>query len=75
MRLETPICNFGWKAPKFNLADPDGKVHALEDVMDKNGFLVAFICNHCPYVQAIIDRLVEDAKALQAESIGVVAIM
>lgn len=75
MRLETPICNFGWKAPTFNLPDPDGKMYALDDVMDERGLLVAFICNHCPYVQAIIDRLVEDVKALQADSIGVVAIM
>ncbi len=75
MRLETPICDFGWKAPTFNLADPDGKMYTLDNMMGKNGLLVAFICNHCPYVQAIIDRLVEDAKALQADGIGVVAIM
>ena len=75
MRLETPICNFGWKAPTFNLTDPDGKMYALDDVMDERGLLVAFICNHCPYVQAIIDRLVEDVKALQTDGIGVVAIM
>ena len=75
MRLETPICNFGWKAPTFNLADPDGRMYALDDVMGEKGLLVAFICNHCPYVQAIIDRLVEDVKALQTDGIGVVAIM
>ena len=75
MKLETPICNFGWKAPTFNLADPDGKTYALDDVMGEKGLLVAFICNHCPYVQAIIDRLVNDAKTLQADGIGVVAIM
>ncbi len=75
MKLETPICNFGWKAPTFNLADPDGKMHSLDDVMAEKGLLVAFICNHCPYVKAIIDRLVDDVKALQADGIGVVAIM
>lgn len=75
MKLETPICNFGWKAPSFNLADPDGKMYALDDVVGEKGVLVAFICNHCPYVQAIIDRLVDDVKALQADGIGVVAIM
>jgi peroxiredoxin len=75
MRLETPICNFGWKAPTFNLTDPDGKMYALDDVMAKKGLLVAFICNHCPYVKAIIERLVDDVKTLQADGIGVVAIM
>ena len=75
MLLDTPICDFGWKAPSFNLKDADGKEHHFDDLMDKNGLLVAFICNHCPYVKAIIDRLVLDAKQLQSESIGVVAIM
>ena len=75
MKLETPICNFGWEAPAFNLADPDGKTYTLDDVMGENGLLIAFICNHCPYVQAIIDRLVDDVKALQADRVGVAAIM
>ena len=75
MLLDSPICDFGLKAPDFNLADPNGKQHSLSDVMGEKGLLVAFICNHCPYVQAIIDRLVIDAKTLQAEGIGVVAIM
>ena len=75
MRLESPICNFGWNAPTFNLADSDGKAYALDDVIGEKGLLVAFICNHCPYVQAIIDRLVEDVKVLQVDGIGVVAIM
>ena len=75
MLLDTPIVDFGQKVPVFNLPDPDGKTYSLENVMGENGLLVAFICNHCPYVQAIIDRLVEDAKTLQEEGIGVVAIM
>ena len=75
MKLETPICNFGRKAAAFNLADPDGKTYTLNDVMGEKGLLVAFICNHCPYVKAIINRLVDDAKQLQASGIGVVAIM
>ncbi len=75
MLLDTPICDFGWQAPAFSLADPDGKMHSLDDVMGEKGLLVAFICNHCPYVQAIIDRLVADAKTLQGEGINVVAIM
>jgi peroxiredoxin len=75
MLLDTPICNFGWKAPTFNLADPDGTMYSFDDVMGENGLLIAFICNHCPYVQAIIDRLVDDAKVLQKDGIGVAAIM
>lgn len=75
MLLDTPLCDFGWKAPSFSLAEPDGVVHSTEDLMGKNGLLIAFICNHCPYVHAIIERLVEDAKVLQAEGIGVVALM
>ncbi len=75
MLLNTPICDFGWKAPSFDLPDPDGIVHSYDDLMGKKGLLVAFICNHCPYVQAIIDRLVIDAKRLQSEGINVVALM
>lgn len=75
MLLDTPVCDFGWPAPAFDLADPSGQRFTLDDVMGPNGVLVAFICNHCPYVKAIITRLVEDAKALQEQGIGVAAIM
>jgi len=69
-----PICDFGWKAPEFALPGTDGKTHSLSDVAGPNGTLVMFICNHCPYVMAIIDRLVRDAKELQGLGIGIVAI-
>lgn len=75
MRLDTPVCDFGWKAPDFTLKDPAGTRHTLPGVSGENGTLIAFICNHCPYVIAIADRLAEDARTLQAEGIGVVAIM
>lgn len=75
MLLNTPICDFGWKAPAFTLADPDGKHYSFDDLVGEKGLLIAFICNHCPYVQAIIDRLVEDAKTLQNEGLGIAAIM
>lgn len=75
MLLDTPVCDFGWQAPHFDLADPSGQRFTLDDAMGPKGVLVAFICNHCPYVKAIITRLVEDAKTLQANGIGVVAIM
>lgn len=73
--LETPICDFDWKARDFALEGVDGKTYGLKDVMGPNGGLVMFICNHCPYVKAILDRLVSDAKQLQARGIGVIAIM
>ncbi|WP_147104728.1 thioredoxin family protein [Tateyamaria sp. syn59] len=74
MLLETPGCDFGDPAPDFTLPDAHGQMHSLNDVSGKHGVLVAFICNHCPYVVALADRLAADAKTLQAEGIGVVAI-
>jgi len=73
--LETPVCDFGWKAVDFELRGVDGRTYSLADVRGRNGTLVMFICNHCPYVRAIVDRLVDDVMALQAEGIGVAAIM
>ncbi len=75
MAMTTPICDFGWKPPGFSLKGTDGRIYTLEDVRGPKGTLVMFICNHCPYVKAIIDRLVRDAKELQAAGIGVIAIM
>jgi len=75
MLLDTPICNFGWKAPSFALPDPEGQIHHFDQLMGEKGLLIAFICNHCPYVKAIIDRLVADAVALEDAGINVVAIM
>ena len=75
MLLDTPLCDFGWKAPAFTLADPDGNRHSLDGLMGERGLLVAFICNHCPYVVAVIDRLVVDAAVLKEEGVNTVAIM
>ncbi len=75
MLLDTPICDFGWKAPDFTLADPDGRSYRMSEHLGGKGLLIAFICNHCPYVKAIADRLVEDVKVLQAEGINVLAVM
>lgn len=74
MAAETPICNFGWKAPPFTLPGVDGKTYSLDDLRGENGTLVMFICNHCPYVKAVIDRVVRDAKELEAYGINTVAI-
>jgi len=75
MAAETPICDFGWKAVDFSLPDLDGTMVSLADIKGEKGTLIAFICNHCPYVKAVVDRLVADAKTLQQEGIGVAAIM
>lgn len=73
--LQTPICDFGWKAPDFDLPGVDGKRWTLADVRGERGTLVMFICNHCPYVKAIRPRLVSDLKALKALGVNAVAIM
>ena len=52
--LTTPICEFGWNAPDFNLPGVDGKLYSLSDIKGDNGTLVMFICNHCPYVKSVI---------------------
>ena len=69
-----PLCDFGWKAPSFSLLGVDGKVHALENLRGPKGTLIAFICNHCPYVKTIAGRLVRDAGELQGLGVATVAI-
>ena len=71
----TPICQFGTKAISFSLKGVDEKIYNLEEIKGKNGTLVIFICNHCPYVKGVIDRLVKDIIDLQKKGIGCVAIM
>jgi len=69
-----PVCDFGWKAPDFTLPATDGRTYALSDVAGPKGTLVMFICNHCPYVLAVLDRILRDARDLQAMGVGVAAI-
>lgn len=71
----TPLCDFGWKAPDFGLLGIDGRTYRLADVRGLRGTLVMFICNHCPYVRAVIDRLVRDVRELQTLGIGAAAVM
>lgn len=73
--LETPDVITGWNAAPFALKGTDGKTHTLEQVKGPRGLLVMFICNHCPYVKAVIERVVHDVKELSAVGIGAVAIM
>ena len=71
----TGICEFGWKARDFALRGVDGKTYTLADVRGRKGTLVAFMCNHCPYVRAVIGRIVAEANALRPIGIGTIAIM
>ena len=75
MLLDTPVCDFGWKAPDFRLKDPDGNAFTMSDHLGDKGLLIAFICNHCPYVKAIADRLADDIAALATEDIRTLAVM
>ncbi len=72
--LNPPVCDFGWQAPNFDLIGVDSKHYNLQNSMGKNGLLVMFICNHCPYVQAIRPRLVADMRELQQVGINAIAI-
>lgn len=73
--LETPVCDFGWKAVDFDLPGVDGRRYNLASAQGENGLLVMFICNHCPYVKAIRDRIVRDVNELRGVGIGTIAIM
>ena len=72
--LNTPLCNFGWHARDFNLLGVDGQYWNLSKVKGSNGMLIMFICNHCPYVKAILPRLVNDLAELQKIGINTAAI-
>ena len=73
--LETPVCEFDKPAIDFNLPGTDGKNWSLKECMGKNGLLIMFICNHCPYVKAVRNRIVRDAKELKQLGVESVAIM
>lgn len=73
--LETPVCDFDKPAVDFSLPGVDGKVWTLEECRGEKGLLVMFICNHCPYVKAVRDRIVRDARELLGYGVRSVAIM
>ena len=73
--LETPVCDFGKDAIDFSLTGTDNRQWTLEECRGPQGLLVMFICNHCPYVQAILERLVRDTRELRELGINSVAIM
>ncbi|MAV76999.1 MAG: thioredoxin family protein [Candidatus Marinimicrobia bacterium] len=72
---KTPICNFGEKPHSFKLKGVNNKLYKFEDCLGKNGTLVMFICNHCPYVRAVIEDIVNDTNNLKNQGIKTVAIM
>ncbi len=74
MAVSPPVCDFGWKAPGFDLPATDGRRYSLTQIAGPRGALVMFICNHCPYVMAVLDRILRDARDLHALGIGVAAI-
>ncbi len=73
--LETPVCDFGRPALNFSLPGVDGKTWTLEECRGERGLLVMFICNHCPYVKAVRERIVRDAGELLKHGVRSVAIM
>ena len=73
--LHTSVCDFGWKAVELDLPGVDGKRYSLSSARGPNGLLVMFICNHCPYVKAVIDRIVRDCRELADHGVGSIAIM
>ena len=75
MPVSAPLCELGWKAHDFELTDTFGKHQSLASLRGPNGLLLMFICNHCPYVKAVIDRICNAAVELQAMGFGVAAIM
>lgn len=72
--LNPPPAELGKKAPSFSLKCVDGKTHSLDELKGKNGTLVMFICNHCPFVKAIVDKLAKDADELIKNGVAVIAI-
>lgn len=74
MAATTPICDFGWPAPPFVLPSTDGRLLSYADVAGRKATLIMFISNHCPYVKAVLDRIIRDATDLAGLGIGSAAI-
>src|SRR4051794_40338555 len=74
MAVSIAPARLGVKAPDFSLPATDGKTYALSEIAGRNGTVVVFICNHCPYVKAVVGRMVADAAVLKSEGIGFAAI-
>ena len=72
--IHTPICDFGWNPPAFELGGIDGKTYTLDDVRGPNGTLVMFICNHCPFVIHVRDELARLGRDYSPDAVSIVAI-
>ena len=72
---KTPVCDFGKKAEDFRLKSINNKMISLNDIRGEKATLIMFICNHCPYVKAIIKELAEDCNELKKDGINTIAIM
>jgi len=72
MPIKTPICDFGKIADNFELKSTENKIISLNDIKGQNGTLIMFICNHCPYVKAVIEDIVDDCKKL--ENFGIISL-
>jgi peroxiredoxin len=75
MATQSPAAHEAQALIDFSLKGTDGRTYTLADVRGTNGTVVMFICNHCPYVKAVIDRLAGDTRSLQKEGVGAIAIM
>jgi len=75
MAAQPPICDFGWPAPDFELPGIDGRKYRLSEIKGANGTLVIFLCNHCPYVKAVADRLARDCRELAGHGIASIGVM
>ena len=75
MSDQPPVCDFDWPAPEFELPGTDGRQYRLSDIRGPNGVLVMFICNHCPYVKAVADRIVRDCAELAPHGVSAIAVM
>ncbi len=75
MAAQPPICNFGWPAPDFELPGTDGRTYRLSKIKGPKGTLVMFLSNHCPYVQAVADRIARDCAELAEHGIASIGIM
>jgi peroxiredoxin len=74
MAATPPVCNFGEKAHDFTLPATDGRTYSLADLKGPKGTVIVFMCNHCPYVKTVIDRLIRDARDLAALGVNTIAI-
>jgi peroxiredoxin len=75
MSDQPPVCDFDWPAPDFQLPGIDGNSYRLTDIKGPNGTLVMFICNHCPYVKAVADRIARDCAELAQHGVSSIAVM